>query len=333
MYNLEQATGNRQQATGNRQQATGNRQQASIIFFMLVTNRDTYLASYAIRSYQKLINGLNNFSWKLVVYMNNLKEEFKIYAENKWKKFDYVEIVDNTKFINIDELVPGNIVKSDEGWTKLIEGKYEPCGVVWTREFRNFQSDYWVTVDADFEILSPQFVIEAFEKMENTKNIVAISSNYSDNCHVYDSYSNENIIAMKRYHTWFCIYKKQAQKCKASHFYYQEIVHGLRLSFDEGAKFQWDLREQFGYEMESVDKRFQSQFIHYGAFSKNNSLDTEKKIYFYRIIAILSHRGLMGGNNIIDKIIRKIFKFIHRAVYNKISDERRKNNYHSKLDN
>ncbi|MDR1563229.1 MAG: hypothetical protein LBS54_09185 [Dysgonamonadaceae bacterium] len=264
--------------------------------------------------------------------MNNLKETFKKTYAKQWEKFDYVEIIDNTEFINVNELTPGNVVKSDEGWTKLIEGKYEPCGVVWTKEFKNFKSDYWVTVDADFEILAPQFIVEAFEIMENNKNIAAISSDYNDNCHVYDSYSNENIIAMRRYHTWFCIYKKESQKCKTSHFYYEEIVHGLRLSFDEGAKFQWDLREQFGYEMKAVDKKYQRQFIHYGAFSKNNSLDTERKVYFYRIITILSHRGLIGTNNIFDKIIRKAFRIIHRKLYTKISKERGKVNYHSKLD-
>jgi hypothetical protein len=299
---------------------------------MLVTNRDAYLASYAIKSYQKLKKCLNNFSWKLVVYMNNLKEEFKQIYRKEWGKLDYVELIDNTEFIDIDELIPGNFVKSEEGLIKLIEGKYEPGCVVWTREFRNFQSDYWVTVDADFEILSPQFIIEGFQKLENNKNIILISSDYSDNSHRFDTYSNENIIAMKRYHTWFCIYKKEAQKCKTSHFYYQEIVHGLYLSFDDGAKFQWDLREQFGYKMESVDRKYQWGFIHYGAFSKNNSLDTEKKVCLYRIITLLSHRGIMGSKNIVDKIIRKSFKIIHKIIYRKLKDERGRINYHSKLD-
>jgi hypothetical protein len=304
----------------------------SIVFFMLVTNRDAYLASYTIKSYQKLIKCLGNYSWKLVVYMNNIKKKFKDEYEEKWQKYDYVEIIDNTKFINIDELIPGNVVTSEEGWTKLIEGKYEPCGVVWTREFKNFRSDYWVTVDADFEILSPRFIVNAFERLENNKNIIAISSDYSDNSHVFDSFSNENIIAMKRYHTWFCIYKKEAQKCGTSHFYYQEIVHGLRLSFDEGAKFQWDLREQFGYEMESVNKKYQMQYIHYGAFSKNDSLDTEMKVYFYRIISLLSHKGIMGSENIIDKVIRKLFKILHKMIYKRSRSERGHNNYHTRLD-
>jgi hypothetical protein len=304
----------------------------SIVFFMLVTNRDTYLANYTIKSYQKLTNCLNNFSWKLVVYMNNIKEKFKLAYVNEWKKLDYVEIVDNTEFVNIDELIPGNIVESDEGQKLSLEGNYELGCAVWTREFRKFESDYWVTVDADFEILSPQFVVDAFERFKNNNKIIAISSDYNDNYYTFDSYSNKNIMAMKRYNTWFCIYSKEAQKCRTSHFYYKEIVHGLCFSFDDAAKFQWDLREQFGYEMEAVDKRYHRQFIHYGAFSKNNSLDTERKVNLYRIITILSHRGLTGSNNIIEKITRRTFRIIHKILYKRISSERGKYNYHSKLD-
>jgi hypothetical protein len=303
-----------------------------IEFFMLVTNRDTYLASYSIKSYQKLIPVLTDYNWKLVVYLNCLKDEFKRTYVEEWKKFDYVEIVDNDEFINRDELIPGNIVKSEEGWTKNIEGIYELCGVVWTREFKKFKSDYWATVDADFEILSPDFVIAAFKMLEENNKLVAVSSDYSDNQHVFESFSKENIIAMMRYHTWFCVYKKEAQKCMSSHFYYKEIIHGIRLSFDEGAKFQWDLREQFGYEMKAVDIKYHTSFIHYGAFSKNCSLDTPRKVYLYRKISILSYRGLLGNNLIFDKIIRKFFKIIHKLFYKKLVKEREQYNYKSKLD-
>jgi hypothetical protein len=172
---------------------------------MLVTNRDACLASYSIQSYKKLIPALTGYNWKLIVYLNCLKEEFKKQYADEWKKYPFVEIIDNSEFVNADELIPGNSMTSAEGWTKLIEGKYEPCGVVWTREFRVFDSDYWATVDADFELLSADFVVEALKILKENENIVAVSSDFSDNQHVYDSFSNENIIAMKRYQTWFCI--------------------------------------------------------------------------------------------------------------------------------
>jgi hypothetical protein len=168
--------------------------------------------------------------------------------------------------------------------------------------------------------------------LEEDNKLVAVSSDYHDNQHIFDTYSKENIVSMRRYHTWFCIYKKEAQKCKTSHFYYQEVIHGMRLSFDEAAKFQWDLREQFGYEIRAVDRKYQKSFIHYGAFSKNCSLDTPKKVSLYRKIAILSHRGLFGNNLLFDKIIRKFFRIIHKLFYKKLSNERGRLNYQSKLD-
>jgi hypothetical protein len=296
---------------------------------MLVTNRDTYIASYSIKSYQKIIPVLTNYDWKLVVYLNCIKDEFKKKYVSEWKRYPFVEIVDNAQFVNADELIPGSAVISDDGCKSALEGKFERGCAVWTREFRKFNSDYWATVDADFELLSADFVVEAFKILEN-KNIVAVSADFSDNHHGYDSYSNENIVFMKRYNTWFCIYKKEAQKCNTSHFYYQEIVHGLRLAFDDGAKLQCDLREKFGYEMCAVDKKY--SYIHYGAFSKNNSLDTPSKIKLYRKITILSHKGLFGNKFIFDKIIRRCFKIIHNRLYKKIRKERGKLIYHSKLD-
>jgi hypothetical protein len=300
---------------------------------MLVTNRDTYLADYSIKSYQKLIPVFKNYNWKLIVYLNCLKEEFINTYAKEWAKLSYVELVDNSKYVNREELIPGEKIKSesDEGW-QVVEGKYEPCAVVWTREFKNFTSDYWVTVDADFEILSPDFIVSAFKMLEENNNLAVVSSDYNDNCYGFDSYSNENIVFMKRYNTWFCIYKKEAQKCKTSHFYYQEIVHGLRLAFDDAAKFQWDLREQFGYEMKAVDNKYRRSFIHYGAFSKNCSLDTPKKVSLFRKISIFSHRGLSGNNNLFDKIIRRFFKILCNFLYKKINAERGKVHHKSKLD-
>jgi hypothetical protein len=306
--------------------------QQTIIFFMLVTNRDIYLADYAVKSYQKLIPVLKNYNWKLVVYLNCIKDNFKDQYAKIWNKLGYVEIIDNMEFVKIEEFIPGNFVKSEEGWEKIISGKFEPCSVVWTREFRKFKSDYWVTVDADFEILSTDFVVDAFSKFDSNSNLVAVSSDYSDTGYCYDTYSNEYIVLMKRYHTWFCIYKKEVQKCKTSHFYYQEIVHGLRLVFDDTAKLQWDLQEQFGYDMQAVGTQYHRSFIHYGAFSKNNTFDTPRKIRVYRRIAILARRGIFPRDGVFNQIIRTIFRLIHTRIYKKEKIERATLTYYSNLD-
>jgi len=122
------------------QQNNRTTERKTIQFFMLVTNRDTLLACHSIKSYEKLIPVLTNYDWKLVVYCNSLKDEFKKTYVEEWKKLDYVEIVDNVNYVNPDDLIPGTSVYSEEGWPKRVEGKFEPCGVVWTREFRKFAS-------------------------------------------------------------------------------------------------------------------------------------------------------------------------------------------------
>jgi hypothetical protein len=208
----------------------------------------------------------------------------------------------------------------------------ENYDVLWTNHFRNFQTDYWVTVDADFEILNGDFVKDAFEKLEKNENMVVFSSDVSETKDVYDSYSDENIVLMKRYHTWFCVYKKKAQCCQTSHFYYQDIINGKRYAYDSAAKFQTDLREQFWFEMGVSDSRYHRSFIHHGAFSNNVSLDSALKVFLFRKIAILAHRGFGGTDLVVDKAIRFFFEKVRRRLYAASRNERSKYQHYSKLD-
>jgi hypothetical protein len=45
---------------------------------MLVTNRDIYIANYAVKSYQKLMPVIVDYNWKLVVYFNSEAVKKKI---------------------------------------------------------------------------------------------------------------------------------------------------------------------------------------------------------------------------------------------------------------
>jgi len=303
----------------------------SIQFFMLVTNRDAYIASYAIKSYNLVVSVLKNYDWKLTVYLNCIKQNFKDTIVNDWRKYNYVEIIDNEMFVNKNNFIPGTSYSKDGGYV-YITANAEPYDEIWTREFRNFKTDYWVTVDADFEILKPDFIVSAFKMLENDNNLAVISSDFSENTYTFDSYSKEYILAMKRYHTWFCIYKNISKICNTPHYYYKEEYYGVRLSFDSACKFQYDLRDKYGYSMKAVDKKYYSSYIHYGQFSNNSSLDTLKKINRYRKTAILAYKGIFGNNWIIDKIIKKIFLYIHNYLYKNFKKELGKYNYNSELD-
>jgi hypothetical protein len=105
-------------------------------------------------------------------------------------------------------------VESDDGCKANIIGNMENYDALWTKHFREFQTDYWVTVDADFKILKGDFVKVAFEKLEENENMIVFASNYSDTGKVYDSYSNENIVLMKRYHNGSVYIKRKLSVAK-----------------------------------------------------------------------------------------------------------------------
>ena len=305
---------------------------------MLVTNRDAYIADYSIRSYRKLIPALKNYNWKLVIYLNCIKKEFKNKYLRKWTNYSYAEIIDNSEFVDAEKLIPGQEVIDNYGNKSSLEGKFERGCAVLEREFRKFESDYWATVDADFEIISPDFILEGLKQLEQNKKLAVFSSDSNDTAYdVYEPYSDDYIIASRRHHTWFCIYKRECQKCTTSHFYYEEKLNGKRYSYDDGAKFQYDLEEKYGYSLLSATKlnnTFCYSFIHYGAFSKNDSLNKPIKILLYRCIVFLSHRGIIFLNPtcIINKCFRYFGRKLMRIFYEKINNERRIYHYTSKLD-
>jgi hypothetical protein len=56
-----------------------------------------------------------------------------------------------------------------------------------------------------------------------------------------------------------------------SHSYNEERIPHRNLPdvWDSTGYFQKVLKENYGYELKVIDLKYQSHFIHYGAFSKN----------------------------------------------------------------
>jgi hypothetical protein len=131
------------------------------------------------------------------------------------------------------------------------------------------------------------------DALESDPQLIGISSDYTaGHSKCYDSYSGRVINLAERWHTCFCIYKRQAFNCKTSHFYFEEIdSNNEMLGFDSAAYFQHRLITDFGYRLSVVDSKCRDNFIHYGAFSKNKSIN-ERNIWLYRQAAILRRNGL-----------------------------------------
>ena len=309
-----------------------------ITFFMLVTNEDILLADYTIKSYQKIYElksmwGGENFV--LCIYANCLKQENKDKYFPIWRLYPYVQIFDNIEKVQNLDLKYGEKVRTPEGVLSFREGNREKPGEVWTDELKKIQTPYYATVDADFEILHTNFYLKMMDELSQTKNLAAYAADYDPTSVVFESYSNDTVILSERWHTWFCIYKKEAQKCTTSHFYYEFILpNKMRFAYDEAAYHQYHLKEKHGYELKALPSHsyYQRQYIHYGAFAKNRSIN-EKNIFLYRYLSIKAHCGFSYSDpcswrklflvRLLNLVYRKIASFLLYRIYSKHIEERR----------
>jgi hypothetical protein len=284
-----------------------------LTLFMLVTNRDCVLAHYAILSYRKLWKRYTSFI--LEVYANCLSAENKARYFPRWRELPYVSIRDNEASGKIPRR-KGASFTSPEGNVLRYDDNCEHYDEVWTREHQFAKTPFWATVDADFEVLSPDFILDMMERLRNDRSMGGISTDYGSPGKSFDTYSNEVIMVNERWHTWCCIYRRETGKYlrEVSSFYVErKLPDGLRHTFDSYANVQ-QLMIKNGYRMASLPERFQRQFIHYGAFSKNKSI-TERNVVAYRRLAIASKRG--------NAVTRRIASRVFATLFSRAVDERR----------
>ena len=269
-----------------------------ITFFMIVTDPDVVIADYAVKSYAK-IKGIR---FVLRIYSNWLSSTIKSRYFPHWRKFPFVEIVD-----------PEWHTDKNKPIDRRLEGPFERCDTIWDRELKRIDTPYHATVDADFEILDGKFVPVMLARLDSDPSLVAMSTDYTPTvADHYDSYSNEVIWLNERWHTWFCIYKRAALQCKVPHAYHEEVREGSvrRIAWDTSGYFQTSLKKDFGFALASLDAKYQSCFIHYGAFSKNRDIN-EQNVGVYRRLQILRRRGLFGYE---DGLIGKADYFVKKSA-------------------
>jgi hypothetical protein len=279
-----------------------------VTFFMIVTDRDILIADYAVRSYAKV----KGIPFKLRVYSNWISSALKQKYFPAWRQFGFVEIVENEW--QTDDKKPND---------PNLWGPFEGCDSIWDRELKKIETPYHATVDADFEILDAKFIPVMLAELDNNSNLVAMSTDYSPtNPEHYDSYSDKTICLNQRWHTWFCIYKREALKCTVSHGYYQETTSGTlrRNAWDSAGYYQKALKEIHGFELAVLDSKYQPCFIHYGAFGQNRDIN-ESNIALYRQIQILRKRGLLGSRDI---FTRKLAGLLHKILFNRADKNRSK---------
>jgi hypothetical protein len=254
-----------------------------VTFFMLVTPRDVVLADYAVRSYARI----RDVDFELAVYSNYLLPEQKCFYFPRWQRLPFVRVIRNDEQDRDVETIKGRIGE------QRLEGPFESCDTIWDRELKRIDTPLVATVDADFEVLRQRFVHAILDGLAAEPGCIAYSTDYTPTSLYYEPYSRENIVLNERNGTWFCVYRREAFALAGhvSHAYYQEILPSgpvRRNAWDSCARFQKTLRDQ-GYALRHLPRRYQKDYIHYGAFSKNTSV-TRQNVATFRFCALAEHR-------------------------------------------
>lgn len=295
---------------------------------MLVTHKDVLIANYSINSYRKIDS--KKLAYKLFIYANCLSQEQKKIYFPKWRQNSNVEIFDNIDKVKNLNLKKWETIISPEGIERIRDDNNENYDELWTTELKKIDTEFHATVDSDFEIINPSFIYSMINHLDNNKNTIAISTDYNNTIYdCFESYSGLTVTLWERWNTWFCIYKKQALKCNTSHFFYKiEHKHNVPVYFDSASFFQKKLREDFNWNLMCIDNKYQTQFIHYGAFSKNLSIN-KFNIILYRKLRILQKILTLneGDFQILDftlnKYLLKIVNKLYRTIFSKIDGERK----------
>lgn len=250
---------------------------------MIVTgDRDPYIADYAISSYSKL----KNVDFKLLVYSNYIPKVLKDRYFPTWRRYEYVELVENAHH-------DGKTPEKAEGYRGL-QGPFERGSTIWDRELPKIDTEYVAAVDADFEILKPDFIYDLLNASENVANIAGASSDHSETSYnTFERYSKTYVNLHERWHTWFIIYRKKVIDCGFSLEAHYEKNDQITDIWDDHAYFQKHLIDRYGYKFYSSPQEYRDNFIHYGAFAKNIDI-TDKSIAFYRMLKIIGKNGLWG---------------------------------------
>jgi hypothetical protein len=254
-----------------------------VTFFMVVTDPDLIIADYTVRSYGKI----HGIPFKLRIYSNWISNDKKRQYFPSWQKLEFVEIIENEW--QLDENKPSD---------RHLEGPFEKVTTIFDRELKKIQSPYYATVDADFEILDATFVQVMLDLLDTNTNLAAISTDYEPARQAFERYSGEVVWFNERWATFFCIYKIETLRCKTSHLYYEEIIPETkcRSIWDGCAYFQKNLKDNFDYELQALDSKYQPCFIHYGGFGRNREIN-HSNIGLYRFFRIVHKCGIFRIKN------------------------------------
>lgn len=255
-----------------------------ITFFMIVTDNDVLIADFCIKSFALL----RNLDFRLQVFCNWVSPHNRDKYFHKWRNlYPFVEVIEPEWMQEAKRPETNTFYGYGDG------GPYERMEVPWDRELPKIRSKYYAIVDADFEILKPDFIYKMLEKLESSPKTGFIGTDSTAEMEYTDYSHPGNNVLKERIDTWCCIYKRETLSCRVSHLYYKEesLDESVNLNiWDSSALTQLAMRCIHGYQAEKLSAAFQPDFIHYAAFSRNKHLGDDN-IGMYRLLMILKKTG------------------------------------------
>jgi hypothetical protein len=141
------------------------------------------------------------------------------------------------------------------------------------------------------------------------------STDYSAERTIFETYSQEEAKIAKRWHTWFCIYRRTALDQCHDFSYFEERDGKLPIKYDHSARLQKTLIERYGYLGASLGETYSDQFLHYSAFAQNRTLKG-MRLKFYRIIRIGRHNGWIHRHHLVP--VAKITRMLSNSTWSTI---------------
>lgn len=285
-----------------------------LTLFMLVTPPDLAIAKYTIASLKKTLLRVKQIS--AVIFLNGLseQEEFEVYKIIGNMREMIVVKSNREKLLEIEKDIKiGEFYTTDNGAVNLREGRWESCGEVWSRELVLIDSPLIGMIDADFEIFDASFINEMRAGFIKNERLGFFSTDYDPDQKLVEFLSPIEFIAAKRYHTWFCIYRKTVLEVCHDFSLKWEIDNktGLTWKYDHSGMLQKKMMD-LGWQGLSLNRNNYWKYLHYGAFSKNRSL-SGIKLGIYRFIKICSYNGYRHIHHLpmLEKILRKIGRIFY----------------------
>lgn len=284
-----------------------------LILFMIITPPDIGIACYTVKALKKLLKQTDDIS--IVLYFNGLSISEEEIISNIVDENNKFIIKSNKGKINEikNNISIGKYYVTDQGKKELRQGLYENASEIWSRELIRLDSPVVGIIDADYEVFDINLIKTMLSKFDNTNNLGFFSIDHSNQKKVYDTYSKQDAILMPRYHTWLCLYRKDALYiCHDFTFKeYNDIESEMIIKYDHSSWLQEKLNNK-GWCGAFIENEEKLNGIHYGAFAKNKEL-YGYKLFFYRIIRIMRYNGFRYI--IRSTIISKIISIIGRILY------------------